>query len=114
MNDGINLSRWCAADTIEVGILREDFKTWDTVPSSGHDWCQNERWHDEYHGKDPGCCAGPEERESWACECGCHAKREALDRMAREGQAAGIYEATERGAAADEVSAGHPRPPDEL
>lgn len=25
--------------------------------------------------RDPGCCAGPEERESWACECLCHAER---------------------------------------
>ena len=65
------LSRWCAAGVIEVDVC-EDFKTWNTVQASGHDWCRNERWHDEYHGKDPGCCAAPEERESWACGCPCH------------------------------------------
>ena len=68
------LSRWCAAGAIEVDELGEDYKTWETVSVSGHDWCRGERWHDEYHGKDPGCCAGPEERESWACECDCHAE----------------------------------------
>jgi len=67
-------SRWCAAGTIEIDVLREDFKTWETVPASGHGWCRGERWHDEWHGKDPGCCAGSEERESWACECDCHAE----------------------------------------
>ena len=82
------LSRWCAAGTIEVDVLREDFKTWDTVTASGHKWCQGERWHDEYHGKDPGCCAGPEERESWACECRCHAECEVSAEIGWHHQAA--------------------------
>lgn len=47
------LSRWCAAGTIEVDVLGEDYKTWKATPMSGHKWCQGERWHDEYHGKDP-------------------------------------------------------------
>ena len=71
------LSRWCAAGTVEVDVLGEDLRTWETVPASGHDRCHSERWHDEFHGRDPGCCAGPEERESWACECPCHAERHA-------------------------------------
>ena len=67
------LSRWCAAGTIEVEVCEDPGSgVWETRQSSGHGWCQSERWHDEYHGKDPGCCAGPEERESWACECPCH------------------------------------------
>lgn len=83
VNTPAALSRWCAAGTIEVDVLRDDSGTWDTVPASGHDWCHGERWHDEYHGKDPGCCAGPGERESWACECECHAGRRSAWIMAR-------------------------------
>jgi hypothetical protein len=68
------LSQWCAAGVVEVDVLRADFKTWATVQASGHEFCSGRRWHDEYHGKDPGCCADLDERESWACECRCHAE----------------------------------------
>jgi hypothetical protein len=68
----VNLSEWCASPTrLEAETTTGD-GGWKTVYQNQHSWCHYQRWHDEYHGKDPGCCATPEERESWACECPCH------------------------------------------
>ena len=66
------LSRWCAERTITTTHLTTESGEPEDVQMSGHVWCGQQRWHDEYHGKDPGCCASPDEKESWACSCACH------------------------------------------
>lgn len=69
----VAVSQWCAQETMAMHEYNPDKgDDWLPIEVSGHDWCREWRWHDEYHGKNPGCCASPEERESWACECECH------------------------------------------
>lgn len=72
---GMTLSRWCANPDGEEAVLYEQSPeggsfTETVIRVSGHDLCRSERWHDRSH---VDCCAGVDEKESWACGCDCHA-----------------------------------------
>lgn len=69
----MTLSRWCAATEPEIWELNtnDGDGNWTATPItvSPHDLCRYERRHDRSH---LDCCAGDDEKESWACTCACH------------------------------------------
>lgn len=64
------LSQWCATKSYPYEICDDVSKdVWRRVQVSGHNVCLSQRWHDPDHLE---CCARPDERESYACQCPCH------------------------------------------
>lgn len=64
------LSQWCATRYYKMWFSPGIRSQWQREKVPGHAVCAGQRWHDWEH---LDCCGTPDEIESWACRCGCHA-----------------------------------------